>query len=127
MLRTPAYCGRAAFAKTMSTDDRVRVNRRGRLQGRTISRRRGFRERSREEWIEIKVPEIVPELVFERVARRLQDNKHFAARRTIVPSLLQGLLVCKSCGYSYYRTSSKTVRCTLRYYRCTGGDAYRYE
>jgi site-specific DNA recombinase len=45
--------------------------------------------------------------------------------------LLQGLLVCKQCGYSYYGkpVSSKAGKGKTRdyaYYRCIGTDAYRF-
>jgi len=57
---------------------------------------------------------------------RLRENRRFAARHTKVPSLLQGLLVCRTCGYAYYRTSPQTSRRKLYYYRCLGSDNYRY-
>ena len=66
--------------------------------------------------------------MFGRVQRRLEDNKRFAARNTRVPSLLQGLAACASCGYGYYRTSTTTTaRNKIYYYRCLGSDDYRYQ
>ena len=59
--------------------------------------------------------------------QRLADNKRFAARNTKVPSLLQGLAACAACGYGYYRTSARTARRKIYYYRCLGSDDYRYE
>ena len=47
-------------------------------------------------------------------------------RRTIQPSLLQGILVCRQCGYALYRTSTRTSKRKLYYYRCLGSDAYRH-
>jgi hypothetical protein len=35
----------------------------------------------------------------ERAAQRLEDNKRFSSRNSKVPSLLQGLAACASCGY----------------------------
>jgi site-specific DNA recombinase len=61
------------------------------------------------------------------VQQRLEDNKRFAARNTKVPSLLQGLAACASCGYGYYRTSARTSSRKIYYYRCLGSDDYRYE
>ena len=127
MLRNPAYCGRAAFAKTMRSDHRPRRTRPARLRGEKFSHRSGSRERPREQWIEIPVPAIVSPLLFELAGVRMQDNKHFAARRTREPSLLQGLVVCESCGYSYYCTSTRTRARKLYYYRCLGSDDYRYD
>ena len=42
------------------------------------------------------------------------------------PTLLQGMLVCRQCGYAYYRTSTRTSKRKLYYYRCLGSDDYRY-
>ena len=65
---------------------------------------------------------------FDRVQQRLEDNKRFAARNTKVPSLLQGLAACASCGYGYYRTSTTTSSGKkIYYYRCPGSDDYRYQ
>ena len=127
MLRNPAYAGRAAFLKTMRTDQRAALNRTARRQGRAVSRHVASRPRPREDWIEIPVPAIVSTETFEAAARRLEDNRRFAARNTKVPSLLMGLVVCEGCGYAYYRTSTRTKTRKLYYYRCLGSDDYRYE
>jgi hypothetical protein len=55
------------------------------------------------------------------------DNKRYASRNSINPSLLQGICVCDSCGYAYYRTSTRTTNKIIYYYRCLGSDDYRYE
>jgi DNA invertase Pin-like site-specific DNA recombinase len=127
MLRNPAYAGRAAFLKTMRLDQRARVNRTARLQGQSMSRHAMSRPRDRGDWITIAVPAIVSEDTFELAARRLEDNRRFATRNTKVPSLLMGLVSCQSCGYAYYRTSTRTKKRKLYYYRCLGSDDYRYE
>jgi hypothetical protein len=36
------------------------------------------------------------------------------------------LLVCGQCGYGLYRTSTKTSKGQLQYYRCLGSDRYRH-
>ena len=63
-----------------------------------------------------------------RAQQRLDDNKRFAARNSKVPSLLQGLAACASCGYAYYRGHTTTTAGNkIYYYRCLGSDNYRYE
>jgi hypothetical protein len=57
----------------------------------------------------------------------IEDNKRFAARNTKDPSLLQGICACSSCGYAYYRTSTRITNKKIYYYRCLGSDDYRYE
>src|SRR5712692_28218 len=127
MLRNPAYAGKAVFGKTMATSGTPGLNRVARLQGRATPRAVKTVDRPREEWLEIPVPAIVDEVTFARVRQRLEDNKRFAARNTKVPSLLQGLAACSACGYGYYRTSARTARRKIYYYRCLGSDDYRYE
>jgi site-specific DNA recombinase len=126
MLRNPAYAGRAAFSKTVRTDQQARLTRPARLAGRSISTNPLIADRPRQDWVEIAVPAIVSEETFQLAARRLADNQRFAARNTKVPSLLQGLAACQRCGYAYYRTSTRTSARTLYYYRCLGSDDYRY-
>ena len=110
MLKNPAYVGRAAFLKTGSTDKRPAINRQARLQGRSVSRHHAKYDRPKDEWITIAVPAIVNEGTFELAERRLADNRRFSARNSKEPSLLMGLTACQSCGYAYYRTSTRTAK-----------------
>jgi len=126
MLKNPAYTGRAAFLKTGSTDHRPAINRQARLQGRSVSRHHAKYDRPKDEWITIAVPAIISEDTFELAERRLADNRRFAARNSKQPSLLMGLAACQSCGYAYYRTSTRTAKRKIYYYRCLGSDDYRY-
>ena len=127
MLRNPAYAGTAVFGKTMVVAESAGLNRVARLQGRAIPCASKTVDRPREQGTTIPVPAIVSTDTFDRVARRLDDNKRFAARNSKVPSLLQGLAACAGCGYGYYRTSTRTTNKTIYYYRCLGSDDYRYE
>jgi site-specific DNA recombinase len=127
MLRNPAYQGAACFQKTaMTPREHVRVTRRLRQRGGVPVHPTSLRDRPREEWIEIPVPALISPTQFAVAQARLAENRRFAARHTKVPSLLQGLLVCRACGYAYYRTSTRTSRRKLFYYRCLGSDDYRY-
>jgi len=127
MLRNPAYAGTAVSGKTQVLQESPGLNRRARLEGRSVPRASKTVDRPREEWIEIPVPAIVTAETFGRAAQRLADNKRYAARNTKVPSLLQGLAACSACGYGYYRTSTRTTNKKIYYYRCLGSDDYRYE
>jgi hypothetical protein len=64
---------------------------------------------------------------FDLAQERLQDNKRFAPRRTIEPSIVQGLVHCAGCGYALYRTSTHSSARKIYYYRCLGSDAWRYQ
>jgi site-specific DNA recombinase len=128
MLRNPAYAGRAAFGKTaIAHGDRPALNRTGRLAGKTRSTNSTVRERDTGEWVEVAVPAIIDEATFELAARRLADNKRFATRNSITPSLLRGLVACQACSYAYYRTSMRTSKRKISYYRCIGSDGWRHE
>jgi site-specific DNA recombinase len=68
----------------------------------------------------------VSEETFALAQERLEKNKRLSPRRTIEPTLLQGMLVCGKCGYAFYRCSTRTSRRKIYYYRCLGSDAYRH-
>jgi site-specific DNA recombinase len=124
MLRNPAYMGTACFGKTQ-TAPRQRVTRPLRLTGRSRRGETTAAARPRSEWIEIPIPPLVSEDTFALAAQRLADNKRFAARRTIEPSLVQGLVACQKCGYALSRTSTQSSARKIHYYRCIGSDAWR--
>jgi site-specific DNA recombinase len=124
MLHNPAYQGRAYYGKT-ELRPRQRITRRVRQRG-LPSRNSAFRELPRHDWIEIPVPALVSDATFALAQEQLEKNKRFSPRRTIEPSLLQGMLVCQRCGYGLYRTSTRTSTRTIYYYRCLGRDGYRH-
>ena len=124
MLRNPAYKGTACFGKTQ-TAPRQRVTRPLRLTGRSRRGQTTGSERPRDEWIEIPIPPLVSEDTFTLAAEKFADNKRFAPRRTIEPSLVQGLVSCKKCGYALSRTSTRSSARNIHYYRCIGSDAWR--
>ncbi len=125
VLRNPAYMGKACFGKTRGAP-RQRVTRPLRLRGGTANRNSAQHERPREDWIEIPVPAIVSAETFALAAERLEHNKTHAPRRTITPSVVQGLVSCRKCGYALSRTSTRTSARKIHYYRCLGSDAWRH-
>jgi site-specific DNA recombinase len=125
LLRNPAYAGQACYGKT-ALHPRQRITRPLRQRGICPSPTAANWEQPRAEWIAIPVPALVPETTFARAHELLQENKRFAPRRTIEPTLLQGMLVCRQCGYGLYRTSTRTSKRQLHYYRCLGSDRYRH-
>ena len=125
MLRNPAYRGAACFGKTRVAT-RQRVTRPLRMRGGMATRDSANHERPREEWIEIPVPALIDEPVFARAQELLQENKVRARRRTIAPSLVQGLVSCRRCGYALSRASTRSSARLIHYYRCLGSDAWRH-
>jgi site-specific DNA recombinase len=127
MLDNPAYIGRATFGRSRFLPPRPRLRPiRGHIKP-------SLRATSRvavppEEWIEIPVPSLVDPTVFELARTQLEENRRRKRRQKTGASwLLQGLTVCRRCGYAYYGKAAPRSRKydptnILRYYRCTGAD-----
>jgi site-specific DNA recombinase len=60
-----------------------------------------------EDWIAIAVPPIMSEEIFALAQERLEAKKTHAPRRTVTPSVVQGLVSCAKCGYELYRTHAR--------------------
>src|SRR5499433_1111917 len=124
VLRNPAYRGVACFGKTR-VSARTRVMRPQRRRGVTTPSTTAGHERPREEWIEIAVPALVTQESFARAQELLHQNKIRSRRRTIAPSVVQGLVSCAKCGYAFSRTSTQTSARKIHYYKCIGSDSWR--
>jgi site-specific DNA recombinase len=118
LLRNPAYRGRACYGKT-ELRPRQRITRPLRQRNGLASRDSANHERPRQDWIEIAVPALVSEETFALAQEQLEQNKRHSPRRTIEPTLLQGMLVCERCGYGLYRTCTQTSARRLCSRTCT--------
>jgi len=131
ILRNPAYSGLAAFGKTQVGPIRARLHP---VRGMTEHGGRPYSvyDRPKEEWSQIPVPAIVSSELFDAVQAQLGENRQQARLRSRgAQYLLQGLVICKQCGYAYYgkpvsRSSAKGRTRRYAYYRCTGTDGYRF-
>lgn len=121
ILQNSAYRGRAYYGKTEPAPPSQRSSRTIRLKGPYAARGPSKRHRPQQEWIEMPVPALVSEETFGLAQERLRLNQELSPRRTKVPSVLQGLLVCGQCGYALCRMKSRIYR----YYRCLGSDRQR--
>src|SRR6516225_4390786 len=118
MLDNPAYIGRAAFGRARFLPPRPRLRP---IRGHPQSSPRAT---SRvpvppEEWIEIPVPRLVDPAVFEAARAQLEENRK--RKRDRKPGrgwLLQGLTVCRRCGYAYYGRLRLVPANTTRRTRC---------
>ena len=124
VLRNSAYRGVACFGKTRISA-RTRVMRPQRRRGTTTPSTTAGHQRPREEWIEIPVPALVTEENFARAQELLYQNKIRSRRRTIAPSVVQGLVSCAKCGYALSRTSTQTSARKIHYYKCIGSHSWR--
>jgi site-specific DNA recombinase len=132
MLRNPVYRGTAMFGRTRSMPAKPRLRPIGH---RPQPPRRASGSRSatpREEWIEIPVPALIDEALFEAAQVQLDENRKRKREGRRRPGwLLQGLVVCRRCGYAFYGKMARGPRGGQRpadygYYRCTGTDAHRF-
>ena len=88
MLCNPANCGKACYGKT-ELRPRQRITRPLRQRHGVASRDSANHERPRQEWIEVPVPPLVSQEVFDLAQEQLQKNTHHSPRRTMEPTLLQ--------------------------------------
>ena len=131
MLKNPAYQGTAGFGKPRvgALKHPWRAQR-----GRALQSRQPYasEEVPREEWIFVPVPAIIEAELYALVQEQLTENRRRARQgQRGVRYLLQGLLVCKVCGYAYdgkaiSPSSRKGHPRAYAYYRCLGTDAYRF-
>src|SRR4051812_36599085 len=131
ILRNPAYRGAACFGKTRAGPRAARPRP---VRGGSEQPRRAHRpvDAPATEWISVPVPAVVDPALFDAVQEQLAENRRRSrqsARRARF--LLQGLLVCRLCGYAYYGKpislcAGKGKRRDYAYYRCCGSDAYRF-
>jgi site-specific DNA recombinase len=131
ILRNPAYMGRAAFGKTQSRGCMPRV--RSQRHSADVPKNGYSTVRTDpSQWIEIPVPAIISEALFQSVQEQLAENRKTARQRCHgAVYLLQGLVVCGHCRYAYYgkkisKAAAKGHQRHYAYYRCIGTDAYRF-
>ena len=131
MLRNTAYVGRAVFGRSRHVQAPPRLRP---LRGRPHPARRPNSRvpAPREEWIEIPVPALVDPAVFEAAQAQLDENRRRRRELRRRPGwLLQGLVVCRRCGYAFYGKMARgrvgnQQPADYGYYRCTGTDAHRF-
>ena len=89
MLRNPAYQGKACYGKT-AMRPRQRITRPLRQRNGLSKRDSANQEHPRKEWVEMSVPALVKNSVFDLAQEHLQKNKQFSPRRTKKPSCCRG-------------------------------------
>ncbi len=131
ILKNPAYIGTAAFGKTRVGPRRERPRP---MRGSAEQPRwpYGTYDVPENEWLRMPVPALIETELFAAVQEQLAENRQRNRQnRRGQRYLLQGLLVCRRCGYAYYGKAispraAKGKRRDYAYYRCCGSDAYRF-
>jgi len=120
ILKRTAYIGRTHFNKERILPEVIGTPR---LTGRGKRRAVQTETRPKEEWIEVEVPALVDEAVWNRAQDRLKMNQRFAKRNNKRHFyLLRSLLVCATCGYTLQGRCQKG----RVYYYCEQGGKHRY-
>src|SRR3954467_1981414 len=130
LLSNPAYAGQAVFGKNTSIPWRPPLRP---ARGRARVPKRPFRQipASPEHWVRIAVPAIIEAELFASAQEQLAENRRrYRQRCAGVRYLLQGLLVCRKCGYAFCgRWQPRYPREPGRgyhYYRCSGTESHRF-
>ncbi len=126
VLRNPAAMGRARFGRSRSGPRRPRVRAfKGQVE-QPRCRASAYRT-SAEEQIEVPVPPIIDEELFQSAQQRLEENR---LRSRLGPAgprhLLQGLVLCQQCGRALVHHPCVGKRKRYCYYRCTGLDTHQW-
>ncbi|WP_114944824.1 recombinase family protein [Microvirga calopogonii] len=88
-----------------------------------------------EDWVAVPVPALVDPAVAEAARAQLEENRRRKREQSRGPGwLLQGLVVCRRCGYAYYgKATPGLAEChrpgAFGYgaYRCIGSDGHRFD
>ena len=131
MLMNTAYIGRAIYGHSRYLPARPRLRP---IRGHPHPSPRPTARVAvpREEWIEVPVPALVDPAVFEAAQAQLIENRQRKRDQWRGPRwLLQGLTVCRRCGYAYYgKTAPKAKHDRAKgeyyHYRCIGADGHRF-
>src|SRR3954464_15804163 len=126
-----AYVGRAVFGHSRFLPARPRLRP---IRGHPLPSARPTARlvMPPEHWIQVPVPALVEGAVFAAARAQLDENRRRKRNQQHGPRwLVQGLTVCRRCGYAYYgktapRNGKDRSKGELRYYRCIGSDAYRF-
>ncbi len=108
MLRNEVYVGKLYQFQSYHIEPKSR------LKPLTRRKKTTTALRSKEEWILVKVPSLIPLELFESVQKKLIKNAELSKRNTKGDYLLSGLLYCSQCGG---RMGGHTVH-NIPYYRC---------
>jgi site-specific DNA recombinase len=131
LLRNPAYKGTAIFGRHRVGERRAPPLRPAKGKPEHAKRSSPRYATDPKDQIEIAVPAIVSAELFQAVADQLAENHKRARQQAKSPGyLLQGLIECGCCGYTWYGKGitrfTKNDQAPYPYYRCIGMDTFRF-
>src|SRR4051812_34187281 len=134
MIENPAYTGTAMYGRFHAVEPKPRL--------RPVRNRLSHSARPTTrvpvpsaEWVAVPVPALVDPAVAEAARAQLEENRRRKREQSRGPGwLLQGLVVCRRCGYAYYGKATPGLAERHRpgpfgygAYRCIGSDGHRFD
>jgi site-specific DNA recombinase len=134
MIENPAYTGTAMYGRFHAVEPKPRL-RPVRHYPSHSSRPTTRAPVPREDWVPVPVPAIVDSAVAAAARAQLEENRRRKREQLRGPGwLLQGLVVCRRCGYAYYGKATPGLSERHRpgafgygAYRCIGSDGHRFD
>ena len=134
MLENPAYTGTAMYGRFHAVEPKPRL-RPVRNHSSPSSRPTTRVPVPSADWVPVPVPAIVDPAVAEAARAQLEENRRRKREQLRGPGwLLQGLVVCRRCGYAYYGKTTPGLAERHRpglfgygAYRCIGSDGHRFD
>jgi site-specific DNA recombinase len=134
MIENPAYTGTAMYGRFHAVEPKPRL-RPVRNHPLHSSRPTTRVPVPSADWVPVPVPAIVDPAVAEAARAQLDENRRRKREQLRGPGwLLQGLVVCRRCGYAYYGKSTPGLSERHRpgafgygAYRCIGSDGHRFD
>jgi site-specific DNA recombinase len=130
MLKNPTYQGTARYGRTQVGPRRPRLRA---PRGQPEQPRRPYSNYAAEgPGVPITVPALVSAELFAAVAEQLEENRRRNRQsRRGARWLLQGLVVCRQCGYALYGIGTRHrlasgAAVVHAYYRCMGRNSHRF-
>ena len=134
MVENPAYTGTAMYGRFHAVEPKPRLRP---IRNHPIH---SSRPTTRvpvpsKDWVAVPVPAIVDPAVAEAARAQLEENRRRKREQTRgLGWLLQGLVVCRRCGYAYYGKATPGLAERHRpgafgygAYRCIGSDGHRFD
>jgi site-specific DNA recombinase len=133
LIENPAYTGTAMYGRFHAVEPKPRLRP---VRNHASSSRPTTRVPvPRADWVAVPVPPLVDPAVAEAARAQLEENRRRKREQSRGPGwLLQGLVVCRRCGYAYYGKTTPGLAERHRpglfgygAYRCIGSDGHRFD
>ena len=116
-LKNPAYIGMGGYGKTEKAESgasKIVHYKSGRIK----TARQPKKHKSKDTWYSIPFPRFIENDQFELAQELLKTNQVLSKRNSKEVSLLQGMIICESCGGVFWKKIRKSGKLKIGYYCC---------